>query len=103
MTTMTKNSDAEIEDPPMYCGLAEGRPFNAVDAELVSSGFTRGRPVKNRKTGCSTVIYSRHGESMGWVVEVTHEWNVEPCGIGRPGKVVSAKAARSYALLGGVL
>jgi hypothetical protein len=40
---------------------------------------------------------------MGWMVEVTHEWNVEPCGIGRPGKVVSAKAARSYALLGGVL
>ena len=95
-TTMTTTTN-RVGDVYMYCVGAVGRPFPEVEAELLASGFERRSALKVRRIGTTQIRYSRGHHENADIIEVTHGWNVDSYGIGRPGKVITARVLENHA------
>jgi hypothetical protein len=99
-TTMTTTTN-KVGDIYMYCVGAVNRPFPEVEAELLASGFERRSTLKVRRIGTMQIRYGRGHHENADIVEITHGWNVDNYGIGRPGKVILARVLDNHARIDG--
>jgi hypothetical protein len=97
MTTTTN----KVGDIYMYCVGAVNRPFPEVEAELLASGFERRSTLKVRRIGTVQIRYGRGHHENADIVEITHGWNVDSYGIGKPGKVILARVIDNHARIDG--
>ena len=78
---------AMIMNIDSYVATMPGRPYPEVERELLADGFRKGRSVKDRPSGGSKVRFSKGQHEDAVVLDVSHAWDVDHYGIGKPGKV----------------
>ena len=86
-----------IMDLDSYLEMMRGRPFPEVERELVADGYVKGKVVKDRTSGGAKVRFSKGHHEDAIVLDVTHAWDVDHYGIGKPGKVISGTVVETGA------
>jgi hypothetical protein len=66
-----------------------GRQYPDVERELMADGFKKGKAVKDRSTGGAKVRFSMGTHEDATVIDVSHAWDIDHYGIGKPGKVTA--------------
>jgi hypothetical protein len=66
-----------------------GRQYPDVERELMADGFKKGKVVKDRSTGGAKVRFSKGTHEDATIIDVSHAWDIDHYGIGKPGKVTA--------------